>query len=448
MAMPRAHRLRWTFPAVVCRARGVLLLPILLLPLWLLWTARPPCTLTSCLCETCITDPGLSTWFDQRFNTTVQPLLTSDNSNIPAGILLWWLKLQQKAPVLSQAHELLFQRAPQSRPDPRTHCRCRTCAVVGNSGNLVGSSYGQLIDSHRLVFRMNKAVTEGYEADVGRKTTHHLMYPESARSLEPGVRPVLVPFKPRDLQWMQPGNRARTALRADWDKVRGRGGQITTRLAEVFNQRCDRTRRANAGGCVINTCGWVKGTGYQALLHAACAFEVDVALVLDQERLYNELKRDLPHFVKTALLPKSGGAVERSKEFRRESRDERIREYFYGPSGDLFPHAFEVRFADVQIMRVGAPAVPDSCLPLGVRQDDPQLKLVPVQAGRDLAHHLLSLSTQTAPGPHLLDSSLTGFVVVTGVDTDRKVFTVLSPAPRPLPDGVCLIMDIRFMDLK
>ncbi|XP_032897984.1 polyribonucleotide 5'-hydroxyl-kinase Clp1 [Amblyraja radiata] len=224
--------------------------------------------------------------------------------------------------------------------------------------------------------------------------------------------------------------------------------RITTRLAEVFNQRCERNRRANAGGCVINTCGWVKGTGYQALLHAACAFEVDVALVLDQERLYNELKRDLPHFVKTALLPKSGGAVERSKEFRRESRDERIREYFYGTSGDLFPHAFEVRFADVQILRVGAPAVPDSCLPLGVRQDDPQLKLVPVQAGRDLAHHLLSLSTQTAPGPHILDSSLTGFVVVTGVDVERKVFTVLSPAPRPLPDGVCLIMDIRFMDLK
>ena len=30
---------------------------------------------------------------------------------------------------------------------------------------------------------------------------------------------------------------------------------------------------ARTGGCVINTCGWVDGGGYKALLHAAKAFE-------------------------------------------------------------------------------------------------------------------------------------------------------------------------------
>ncbi|KAL0593081.1 hypothetical protein AAY473_037322 [Plecturocebus cupreus] len=60
----------------------------------------------------------------------------------------------------------------------------------------------------------------------------------------------------------------------------------------------------------------VKGSGYQALVHAASAFEVDV-VVLDQERLYNEPKRDLPHFVCTVLLPKSGVVVECSKDFWR-----------------------------------------------------------------------------------------------------------------------------------
>ena len=43
------------------------------------------------------------------------------------------------------------------------------------------------------------------------------------------------------------------------------------------------------------------------LIHAAKAFEVDVIIVLDQERLYNELVRDLPDFVKIAFQPKSGG---------------------------------------------------------------------------------------------------------------------------------------------
>lgn len=30
---------------------------------------------------------------------------------------------------------------------------------------------------------------------------------------------------------------------------------------------------ARASGCVINTCGWVTGTGYRILVHAAEAFE-------------------------------------------------------------------------------------------------------------------------------------------------------------------------------
>lgn len=64
---------------------------------------------------------------------------------------------------------------------------------------------------------------------------------------------------------------------------------------------------AKMSGVIINTCGWIKGQGYKQLLHTATAFEVDVILVLDQERLYNELVRDIPSFVKVVLLPKSGG---------------------------------------------------------------------------------------------------------------------------------------------
>jgi len=51
----------------------------------------------------------------------------------------------------------------------------------------------------------------------------------------------------------------------------------------------------------------VKGEGYKLLIHAAKAFEVDTIIVLDQERLYNELVRDLPDFVKVVFQPKSGG---------------------------------------------------------------------------------------------------------------------------------------------
>uniref|UniRef100_A0A673IQ63 Polyribonucleotide 5'-hydroxyl-kinase Clp1-like n=1 Tax=Sinocyclocheilus rhinocerous TaxID=307959 RepID=A0A673IQ63_9TELE len=232
--------------------------------------------------------------------------------------------------------------------------------------------------------------------------------------------------------------------------------KLTSSLAEVFSQRCEVNRRASVGGCIINTCGWVKGSGYQALVHCASAFQVDVVLVLDQERLYNELKRDLPHFVRVVLLPKSGGVVERSKDCRRETRDEKIREYFYGfRATSFYPHAFDVRFSEVRIYKIGAPSIPDSCLPLGMSQDDTQLKLVPVSPGRDLTHHVLSVSSvdddaEVGAGQSrgILESPVCGFIVVTAVDTQAQVMTVLSPAPRPLPRHTLLIMDIRFIDLK
>ncbi len=71
---------------------------------------------------------------------------------------------------------------------------------------------------------------------------------------------------------------------------------------------------------------------------------MDVIIVLDEERVYNNLVRDMPQFVKVVWLPKSGGVVKRSPEEdqKMEARDPTIKQYFYGPTGNLFPHSFEV----------------------------------------------------------------------------------------------------------
>ncbi|XP_070033681.1 beta-1,6-galactosyltransferase GALT29A isoform X3 [Nicotiana tomentosiformis] len=49
--------------------------------------------------------------------------------------------------------------------------RYKSCAVVGNSGILLKSQYGELIDSHEAVIRLNNARTGGFEGRVGSKTT-------------------------------------------------------------------------------------------------------------------------------------------------------------------------------------------------------------------------------------------------------------------------------------
>lgn len=53
-----------------------------------------------------------------------------------------------------------------------------------------------------FVFRINKGPTVGYERDVGSKTTHRIIYPESAVDMEDQTHLVLLPFKILDLQWL------------------------------------------------------------------------------------------------------------------------------------------------------------------------------------------------------------------------------------------------------
>lgn len=52
------------------------------------------------------------------------------------------------------------------------------------------------------------------------------------------------------------------------------------KLADIIQHRCDVSKTANVGGVIINTCGWVKGDGYQCIVKAAEAFEVNKRFLL------------------------------------------------------------------------------------------------------------------------------------------------------------------------
>ncbi|XP_072169270.1 CMP-N-acetylneuraminate-beta-galactosamide-alpha-2,3-sialyltransferase 2-like [Diadema setosum] len=146
---------------------------------------------------------GTSAWFDKKFRPDLLPVWVKENTKLPDDVAKWWVGLQGNADkdyvdALTKAFEVI--------PDPqrfmtRNLSTCLRCAVVGNSGNLRGSGYGELIDSHDAVIRINQAKTEGFEKDVGGREDYRLMYPESYMDIPAESNFVLLNFKILDIKW-------------------------------------------------------------------------------------------------------------------------------------------------------------------------------------------------------------------------------------------------------
>ena len=77
---------------------------------------------------------------------------------------------------------------------------------------------------------------------------------------------------------------------------------IIKSLAKAVDLKLEADKKVKYSGVVINTCGWVKSHGYQAIVKASQDFKVDIIAVLDQERLYNELNRDVGKSVKVPYV--------------------------------------------------------------------------------------------------------------------------------------------------
>jgi beta-galactoside alpha-2,3-sialyltransferase (sialyltransferase 4A) len=111
---------------------------------------------------------------------------------VSADVLDWWRFQVDGRDLNPQAAERLFSQVnDESRvfSDPRER---EICAVIGPSRNLLGSGYGNLIDAHDVVIRMNRAPRDGFETDVGSKTTHHVTWPIWRRDFEADRRAFLL----------------------------------------------------------------------------------------------------------------------------------------------------------------------------------------------------------------------------------------------------------------
>ena len=236
-------------------------------------------------------------------------------------------------------------------------------------------------------------------------------------------------------------------------------------LADSVPSFAAQNAKARTAGCVIDTFGWVDGAAPDVLLDVIRALAVDVVLVIDDERLFHALSSQVAEAgaaagscsTQVVALAKSPGAVPRSKAFRLVEQSRHIRRYFYGlPHLDFSVHSVDVSLEAVGVYKIGAPAVPQSCLPIGTEAIvDPGTRLVRIVPSVELLHRLLSVSSYVPPPDadvHALEThsaavgeaNVLGFVCVLAVDMERGTMTVMAPAPAPLPGRVLLMGTVTF----
>lgn len=231
---------------------------------------------------------------------------------------------------------------------------------------------------------------------------------------------------------------------------------LVERVGGMLDARHGSNPAARASGVVVNTMGWVDGAGYKLLLHALDALKITDVLVVGQERLHAELRRDMrgktrgggpgSRAVQVWKLPKSGGVVERTAEYRRKSRDARVREYFYGPRGDLAPSSNTVPFGQVSIFKIGSgPRAPSSALPIGQESSADPLRVSTVAPSMSLLNSVLAVSHGRTQG-ELLSSNVAGFIYVTEVDMANGRFTYTSPCGGELPSRNLIAGSLKWIE--
>jgi len=216
-------------------------------------------------------------------------------------------------------------------------------------------------------------------------------------------------------------------------------------MTKDINRKFDLNEKARTSGMIINTCGWVDGLGYELLLYSIDVLNADTVLVLDHDRLYNDLIQAYRgRRVRVVKLQKSGGVVARDPSFRRKSRMMRIKEYFYGIAGDLSPHATVLNFRDIHIYKVGSSHPASQNQPGNISNSDP-VRLIEISPSSEITQAILGVSYASAPD-QLLETNIAGFLFVTEVNLEKQKMTVLAPSPGNMPSNFFILGSLKWVE--
>ncbi|XP_010292178.1 PREDICTED: CMP-N-acetylneuraminate-poly-alpha-2,8-sialyltransferase [Phaethon lepturus] len=117
-----------------------------------------------------------------RFLDAERDVSVVKSSFKPGDVIHYVLDRRRTLNISQDLHSLLPEVSPMKNR------RFKTCAVVGNSGILLGSGCGKEIDSHDFIIRCNLAPVVEFAADVGIKSDFITMNPSVVQRAFGGFR--------------------------------------------------------------------------------------------------------------------------------------------------------------------------------------------------------------------------------------------------------------------
>ncbi|KDE02495.1 hypothetical protein MVLG_06947 [Microbotryum lychnidis-dioicae p1A1 Lamole] len=216
-------------------------------------------------------------------------------------------------------------------------------------------------------------------------------------------------------------------------------------------------------GCLVDTPGeWAEKKGLAMIVKAVRALEVNIVLVVGNQRLEDQVKRllDTNKTVSVVRVPAANGASAPDEALRRRIKDAQIRSYFYGgpalTTGVLSPFSIIVKFEDLRIVQIGealSAQAPDSALPIGFGRTVGDLDLVPLDleasnVQSSLLFRLLGIpqALEGSEEAEVVGRPVLGWVYVSAIDQVKKKMTLLSPLPGRLPRKTLILGSIDWQD--
>ncbi|XP_049849241.1 protein CLP1 homolog [Schistocerca gregaria] len=219
-------------------------------------------------------------------------------------------------------------------------------------------------------------------------------------------------------------------------------------LANALLQRDQMDPDVLASGWIVNTCGWVDGAGLKLIYAAIATFVPSVILIISYDKLYHSIstylneKTELSH-AQVINVPKSPGVVIRDTEWRKATRDAKVREYFYGAHREYLPRNIVVPFSKVSIYKViQKPIAPMSAMPIGHQAQEEALRVVTVTPTQ---HAILAVSRATSEDT-IISSNVAGFLRVIDVNQEKNFMKCLAPNLDDLPGTFLIMSNLKFTD--